>query len=282
MSRNRINLVLVLLVTCLGALVWLSGADKPQTQATKLTQMLPDQIDNIRISNHNGPTFSMRRERESWRMTEPYAIEVDDVRVRRLLDILASPVHTRFEPEQGNLAEFGLTPPAAVVELNQLEIRIGGTDPIAHRRYIGIGKMLYLIKDLYPHLLLAPAESFVSRKIVPHAAELELIQTPDWKLARTPNATRVWQLTPAATDISMDRLTAKVDEWKNAQALKVVRAPAVAADSRIEIQLKGSESAISFGILRQPQGMLLLREDLGIGYDLPGIGSLISVPAEAY
>lgn len=280
MSRNRINAVLLLLVLGLAALVWLSEHGSRLTPPSPLTQLLPEQVVNIRISNHSGPEFSMKREGERWRLTKPYAIEANGTPIRRLLEIATAPVHTQFETDRNRLAEFGLAPPAAIVHLNQLEIRVGGTDPINHYRYIGIGDRLYLIKDLFPHLLLASAETYVSPNVLPQGAELDLIQTAEWRLARMPDGPQVWQLIPVAAGISMDRLTEKVDEWRYAVAQKVIKAPpAVSPDSRVAVRLSGSHAAISFGILETQQGTLLLREDLGLAYDLPRIDAMLSTPA---
>ncbi|HXK56335.1 MAG TPA: DUF4340 domain-containing protein [Gammaproteobacteria bacterium] len=281
MNQNRVNGTLLLLVILLGILVWLSDRVPPESAnpSTPLTRLLPDQVSVIGIRNRSGPTFSMQRDGHGWRMTKPYAIAASDTRIRRLLEIAASPVRSQFKPEQTDLSEFGLAPPAALLYLDQLEIRIGGTDPINNYRYIGIGDNLYLIKDLFPHLLLAPAESYVSPYILPQNKELDLIETPEWQLVRVPESARVWRLTPAVAGISIDRLNEKVDEWKYAQALKVVKAPAGTPDYRIQIRVTGSDAALLFGILRQKQGTLLMREDLGLAYDLPRIGALLTAPA---
>jgi len=279
-KRNRANAALLLLVLGLGTLVWLSERESPKIRLTPLTKLLPEQINSIRISNQSGPAISMRREANGWRMIAPYAIEANSARIERLLEIAGSPVHTQFEIEQSDLTEFGLAPAAALLHLERLELRFGGTDPIDHYRYIAIGNRLHLIKDLFPHLLLATAESYVSPNILPQDNELDLIQTPEWRLARSPDAARLWQLTPAVTGISMDRLIEKVDEWKNAQAVKVIKAPAISPDSRVEIRLSGSDTLLAFGILRHKQGTLVLREDLGLAYDLPRIETLLSAPTE--
>jgi hypothetical protein len=155
---------------------------------------------------------------------------------------------------------------------------MGGIEPINHYRYFAISNDLYLIKDRFPHLLLASAESYISPNILPPGVELDLIRTPEWQLARTADGAQVWQLTPAVSGISMDQLTEKVDEWKNAQALKVTKATVATTDNRVEIHLNGMDTPLSFSILRQPQGTLLLREDLHLAYDLARIETLLAVP----
>ncbi|MCP4288048.1 MAG: DUF4340 domain-containing protein [Gammaproteobacteria bacterium] len=280
MSRNWINAVLLVLVLGLASLIWLPEPVEPDIQFTPLTPLQPGQISSIRIENQNGPAFSMQRERDSWRMSVPYAIAANEARIERLLKILLSPVHTHFKAGQHELAEFGLAPPKAHLHLDQLEIRIGTTDPINHYRYIAIGNVLYLIKDLFPHLLLASAESYVSPRILPANNDVESIKTPSWQLTHQPSSTQVWQLEPVVNGISMDRLTEKVAEWKNAQALKVIKAPGNSFETTLEIRLNGSTAPLIFGILRQQQGILLVSQQLGLAYDLPRIESLLSLPSK--
>ena len=281
MNRNRINAFLLLLVILLGTLTWWSGRESPPAPSVLLTQLLPDRIHSISISNKSGPTIIMQRDDNGWHMNKPFSIEANRARIQQLLEILVIPVRAQFGTEQNNLSEFGLAPPLALLQLDQLEIRVGNTDPINHYRYLGIGNNLYLIQDLFPHLLLAPAEAFVSPNILPQGKELDLIETPQWRLERQPDRVQTWRLTPALPGISTDRLTEKVDAWKNAQALKVVKAPAVPADFQIEIGLNGSDTTLVFGILRQQQGTLLLRKDLGLAYDLPGTDALLVAPTES-
>ena len=77
----------------------------------------------------------------------------------------------------------------------------------------------------------------------------------------------------------MDRLIEKVDEWTNAQALKVSKAPDVALESQIEIRLQGSDTPLSFGILREQRRGFLIRLDLGLAYELPRLDSMLVPPA---
>jgi len=280
-KRDRINLSLFLLVLLLSAFIWWSKPEQTESQFTSLTELLPEQIESIQISNRSGPAFHIQRDKEHWRMTEPYNVAANRIRVERLLDILTVPVYTQFAIEQHKLTEFGLQPPLVLLQLDQLEIRVGGTDPINHYRYLAIADRLYLIKDQFPHLLLATAESFVAQNILPSESQLELIQTPEWQLARTTDQTQVWQLTPVVPGISMDRLIEKVDAWSNALALNVVKAPAQEMDSRVNIRLRGSAGPLSFGILREQQESYLIREDLGLAYQLPNIDALLAAPTGA-
>lgn len=277
--KNRVNLALLLLVLLLAALVWWSDPEQTQSQFAPLTELLPEQINSVLISNQTGPAFRLQRENQEWRMTEPYQVMANKVRVERLLSILTSLVYTQFAAEQRNLAEFGLQPPLGLLRLNQLEIRVGDTEPINHYRYLAIGDSIVLIKDQFPHLLFASAESFVAQNLLPSGLELELIQTPEWQLARTPDQTQVWQLIPTAAGISMDRLVEKVDAWSNALAQTVVKAPAKAIDARVVIKPWGSAAALSFGILREQQESYLVREDLGLAYQLPNLDALLAAPA---
>ena len=281
MSRSRVNGVLLLLVLGLALLVWRSAREPQITAPTPLTQLLPEQVASIRISNQRGAEISLQREANRWRMLEPYPVEANETLIRRLLEIAAAPVFTQFTTAQNRLAEFGMAPPAAIVHLNQLELRVGGTDPINHYRYIGIGDRLYLIKDLFPHLLLAAAETYVSPKLLPQNAELDLIQTAEWRLARMPDGPQVWHLSPADTASSMDRLIEKVDEWKYAEAQRVIKPPpGTVTDARVEVRLRGSDAtAITFSVFKLQQSTLLLREDLGLAYDLPRIEALLAAPA---
>lgn len=278
MNLRRTNTLLLLLVLTLGTLVWWSTREQPAAPPQLLTELQPEQINSIVLSNRSGAAIRLRLSAGRWQMTEPYVVEANEVLIQRLMQITTSPVRHQFPIEPSRLDEFGLAPAKARLRLNQLDLVIGETDPINHDRYLAIGAQLYLIKDLFPHLLLAPATSYVSPNVLPSGSELELIRTSEWQLERTLERARAWQLTPESADISMDQLIEQVDEWKSAQAVGVTVAPDTAPEDWIEIRLRDSRTPLSFGILRQRDTNLLIREDLHLAYQLPQLLDLLALP----
>ena len=162
MTRGRINLLLLGVTVPLLLLVWLAPDDGLPPGVTPLTGLQPSQIQHIRIGNGKQPVMQFERRDGRWWMTEPLQAAADDQRMAALLKILSTPSLERFALPEGELQDFGLTPPRPYVTFDSLRLVLGGTHPYNHNRYLLIGQTLHLIKDVFPHHFLAAAEDFVA------------------------------------------------------------------------------------------------------------------------
>jgi formamidopyrimidine-DNA glycosylase len=102
-----------------------------------------------------------------WRMLEPFAAPAADATIGKLLPISSAFVHRTFPAAALDLHQLGLDPPLISLHLDDLELRFGATEPVDERRYVQIGDMVHLIDDRYLPQLLASAEHYVDRRLLP-------------------------------------------------------------------------------------------------------------------
>ncbi|MCG8427159.1 MAG: DUF4340 domain-containing protein [Chromatiales bacterium] len=274
-KRAMVNLLLLLVVIALGLVVWLTPEKDQAQNLAKLTNLSPNDISHIRISNNNGPTFTLERSKNGWWMSQPYRIAANTPRIDILLDIVATPSHEQFPLPKDRLAEFGLDKPRATMQFNSTEMIFGGTHPYNYRRYVQIGNQVHLINDNFPHHFLAAAEAYVSHSLLPHEAKITRISTPDWSIQKVDNR---WQLTPENGDISTDALVRKIEDWQTTWAAQVSRVETPGATPQITIALEGSQQPMTLLLEKRDNGIRLTRADNNLSYTLPN-GELLQPPA---
>lgn len=275
-SRSIKNLVLLVLVILLGTLAWLSREQEKSDHLPPLTNIDPATIEVISISNNNGPEFTMERLNGRWKMTTPYRIAANQPRINILLDLLSTPSIEQQPLPLDRLGEFGLEQPMAKVAFNNTRISFGGTHPYNYRRYLRINNTLHLINDLFPHHLLARAESFISHELFTPKQKIREMKTPEWRLFR--GADQSWQLDPPDPAISSDHLTEKMDQWQHTWVASVEAPPKEATSSAVEVWFNDQSHPITLGIVRQKRGILLVSAELGLAYRLPSATELLQIP----
>jgi hypothetical protein len=163
-ARWTVNLVLLAVVAVLSYGVHRELARGQRVQT--LTELAPDSIAEIRLERPGQEHVALVRETEGWRMESPYRVAADDERIGQLGRIAATQVF-RSMPEGDGGSRLGLKPGRALLHLDGLVLRFGDTEPIDQHRYVAIGGLIHLIGDGFQHHLLAPAEDYVSRVLMP-------------------------------------------------------------------------------------------------------------------
>jgi hypothetical protein len=268
-----INLALLAVVTVLGLTVWLIPEERP-AEPPPLTALDPSGITRVWLQNRHGE-LELRKGETGWEMTTPYRVAANTPRIELLLGIAAAKSLGQFPLPGDRLAEFGLDPPLATLELDQTRIEVGGTDPLQHRRYLRIGDTLHLINDRFPQHLLATPEEFIDPALVSAGPKLIAIHTPDWQLRQEQDGKLV--LEPPQPGLSMDDLNRRFDQWRSARAIAVLPAPSGKGDGEIELRLSDAQP-LRFRILKRGEELLLVRPDLGLAYRLPDGSDLLDPP----
>jgi hypothetical protein len=184
-ARWTLNLLLLLLVALLSTLA--QRDLERERRAAILTELDPTAIAEIVMERPGTPDVRLLREGGDWRMESPYRVPAEGGRIAQLVGIAATPVY-RSLPQTGAAEGLGLTPARARLSLDGLVLRFGDTDPIDKRRYVAVGGQVHLIDDGFWHHLSAPAEAYVSRRLlpadlVPAVGELDGKTLPDGALA---------------------------------------------------------------------------------------------------
>jgi hypothetical protein len=166
MLRRRwtLNLVLLLLVALLSLLA--HRELEQERRAPTLTTLAPEGIDEVRLERPGEDPVSLIRGPQGWRMESPYAATGNAERVGQLVRIAATEVY-RTMPEGDAAARLGLAPARVRLRLDGLLLRFGDTEPLADLRYVATGGQVHLIGDGFQHHLIAPAEAYVSPRLLP-------------------------------------------------------------------------------------------------------------------
>jgi len=153
---TRINLTLALLVAVLLTLhLWPGGTSAPD----RLTRLGADEVSMVRVERGKRLRLALQRGESGWRMTHPHDTAVDGTRVRQLLAIAGAPVQHAL-PADAAPARYGLEPPKAVLQLDQLRLQFGDRDLTQSSRYVLVGSRIKVIDDVFFNLLSLPPSHF--------------------------------------------------------------------------------------------------------------------------
>jgi hypothetical protein len=270
-----INLGLAAVVLLLVLVVWQTPDPSTAPKRTGITTLKAAEIKSIRIRNSSGE-FLLQRQASGWHMSHPYKVAANDFLVDRLLEIADADSLQRFPAPAEGLAEFGLEPPQAILELDSTRIQMGSTNPINHHRYLRIGDNVHLIQDRFPHHLLAAAAAFVDLRPIPPGGLISAIHAPDWRLSKTKDGGL--QLNPSTEELSSDDLQRKLQQWQQAYATRVSPLTEEVTGPLLELELTEGEHPLRFLIVEENDRILLLRQDLGLAYRLPAGTDLLDPP----
>ena len=144
--------IAILLLLLLITIDWQQQHDKP----TPLTPLQPQQVKRIAINN----LLFFHKQKDLW-LTDNPGQTVNQERIWQLLRITQTPSLRRFAASPENIRAFVLDKPAYRLQLDDLELLFGTTDPINHWRYVQVGDSIHLIGDGFLHHLQAPMSGFL-------------------------------------------------------------------------------------------------------------------------
>ncbi|MCG6941878.1 MAG: hypothetical protein LJE69_11590 [Thiohalocapsa sp.] len=161
-------LVNLALLAVLALLILAAQLDKrEELRRTRLTALAPDEVMDIELYRAGEPAVRLRREDDRWQMLAPFAVAASDDAVAKLLPVAQAQVWRTLPAAGLDLAELGLEPAPVRILLNGLELRFGGTEPVAAQRYVQVGDMVHLIDDRFLPRLMTPTIELVSRRLLP-------------------------------------------------------------------------------------------------------------------
>ncbi len=273
--HNLIYWILVAIFIALATTIWLLPDQKTSQTHQPLTSLDPQAINQIRLSNNNGPSFELLRVGPKWQMKSPYQIDANTPRIDILLDLVSTPSLEQFDLPSGDLKQFGLDKPQATVEFNETKLIIGGTHPYNYRRYIKIGNQLHLTKDAFPHHLLALAEDFVSHGIFLPEEQIVGVKSDQWEIRQ--RELGQWEITPPVKSLDSTYLANKIEEWNHSWAEKVIEIPTEHITQKIELTLAGRTPPLTIEVISKKKELIVIRRDRGVAYRLPA-ASIFHLP----
>ena len=266
-KRLYLNAALLAIVSALAFFLYLSPGKVDDQEPPLLTNLTKDGVDRIRIERNGEPAISLQRRARGWQMLEPYQVAADSDRISLLLDFLQARSVTRFASIPANLASYGLDKPGSVLTINEQRFEFGAQHPLKAARYVKVGDTVHLIADIVTQHLTAGAEAYVSPALIEPGGAITGIEVPGLKISQNNNA-----LTASAPAASTDEIASYIERWRAARATDIRRATAkekaAAATEVIQISTDAGKP-VSFAILTRAPTLQLLRQDLGLMYEVP-------------
>ena len=269
-SRSLLNLALFAAVVSLA--LWVYFKPKPQgdTQEYRISSLTAENVQSLRVE-WQGMSLALQKLGERWHLTEPLKGRADEIKVARVLEVLAATSHHRFPAT--DLERFDLAQPAVRLHIGNESFSFGGLAPITNEQYVASGESVYLLAPRYAAALPRQPIDLLSPKLlaeseIPAAFELENI-----KIVQQDGS---WRITPEKPGLTLtqNELNHWVQTWQQAYAVGIT--PGVneldqaAADKQaIKISLRDGKT-VQLIILQQQPELILLRVDEGIRYRFPG------------
>lgn len=262
-GRLLANLFLLGLSAALLAVLWLEpGREEPAVE--RLSTIDPATVERIQIQWPGGQTMTVRRDADGWRMSAPYQLPADDLRIRALLSLAAAQSLARFPVSDDELSQYGLAPPRARIVLDEATFEVGDTEPLNGRRYVRHGDRVHLVADdFFQHLSAEPASYLYPGPMGPDAEPVELYLSG----TRLRLVDGRWRREPASTGLSADRINELAELWATVRALSVSRFdPSLNWTQSVEVRRADEAEPRRFRVAWTDYELLLGRPDAGIQY----------------
>lgn len=215
MNRNRLNLLLLALVTGLTLTVLLTREEE-ELPVPVLADLNTDQVNSIRISYPDQPAIELRQQDQQWQLTAPVSAVAEAIEVSALTDLAALTSTRQLAAAELDLAQLGLAPPKFEIRLNDQLLQFGGIEPLEYQRYVMVGDTVHLVSDPPSAALDEDFTDLISKQLVPPGRKLTAVKLPDLLLSQDDPG---WALSPPQSDVSADQLQQLADAWSSARAL---------------------------------------------------------------
>ncbi|QWT19231.1 DUF4340 domain-containing protein [Bacillus sp. NP157] len=136
MRARLIGIVVVLALV--GAVAWQIFADQADAQAHTLTALDPAAVSRVAIDMKGLPPQQFQRQGDGWSGN-------DQGRPAELAQLAATPVAEWKPARDFDLAKLGLSPPIAVLTLDNVRIEYGDMAALGRQRYARVGDRIAFI-----------------------------------------------------------------------------------------------------------------------------------------
>ncbi len=260
-SRLLLNIALLALVALLGYYAYTTRQQQNQADtAYQLTALSADEIEHI-IIRHNERSVELRKSAGRWRMFQPITIEANSFRIDTLLKLLNTVSHADYEAAGLTLETYGLSEVNTSIQLNDVVIEFGDTNPINNFRYVRIDDRVHLIDDHFYPLLSSQIGTLVARELLSNDAKIDKLILPEITLYRDDN--QIWR-SSSATD--PDLITETLHHWKNSEAFGVHNYMVRESLADISVYLAGENEPVRFHVTDTDPWLIIARPDLDLEY----------------
>lgn len=275
-SRWIINLFIVMAIVALTLVArYEPGLEQPPGPQA-ITGLSSDQIRSIRVMRPLRDDLVLSRTGNSeWSVVREPALPADELQVRALAKMAEQKAVRSYPVTELELSRLALDPPYASVMLNDVRVDFGSLEALQELRYVRVGEWVYLISDMYQHLIDADYSQFVRRRLLADAQRIGQLELPGLRVYKSEGK---WQVDPSQ-EVSADAIQQLVDNWQSAQALYVRSAGDESGMEKISVGLDASGATIEFFIAAREPELILRRPDYGIDYRMGNPGdALLRLP----
>jgi hypothetical protein len=266
-KRWLIHLILLFAVAGLALVALLEpGRGTAPPPLPPISALTPQQIETITIERAGQPAVELRRAGEDWRIASPLALPANRFKVEQILGLLKAGSQRQMPAADLNLADFKLAPPQITARFGtQLTLLLGDTAPLGMQRYIQAGDTVHLVADVHYPFLAGPPASFVDLFVLGQQPVLEEIRLPGYSLRLNNGA---WEAPESLEPRpSAEALKHLAEQWRLAQAVRVLPAQDTPPQGEIAIKLAGQADPLRFALLARTPDLILARG--GVEYHLP-------------
>lgn len=269
-KRTLLNLALVVVVVILGLVAYFRpGQHNHAKPKIHITNLQPKQIHTVRVEYQQNPRVKLVRKGTGWRMSKPMQARAASGLIGSVLAAANETADASYDASSLKLAKYGLAKPKLKLWLNDTEVDFGDTNPLGGKRYVRVGKHVFVVDDsLYQRLAIQPV-SFVSKRLLPEGTAITRIVLPDLTVSQDKKGH--WHANPGPKNPAKGAIQDLVDSWSNAYAMSVEKAnhgPAEKAVGTVAIRLKGRKQPVRFEILKSARNFVLERPAQDLVYNL--------------
>ncbi len=270
--RWLLNSILLIAIAGLTALaVWQPGLHTPPPKA-RLTSLDPRKIKHVRVEQQNRKPIVLTDRGGTWYMEAPVHGRAHVFNTAKVLQVAMTPVEQELPPSaDGNLKQFGLDKPKAVLQLDGQRIAFGGNNPVNNLQYVRYHDRVYLVSTRSYWDVARPYSELLDSHLFRQDRKPVALYLPGFSLKLRKGR---WILHPTQPKLTTDRINTFVDEWRYAQALTVQRYGGEAIQQRIRMRFApdkkgGKPKTVTVAILSRHGELVLYRPDQGLEYHFP-------------
>lgn len=261
MKRGWIVIALLALFVT-GTGLWIAYRPAPVDDLKSFSSTDAASVKRIVITPREQPAIVIERSGDSWHMTAPMKAGVDDFRVRQLLNVLSARPTARITAP--NLTELDLDRPILTLQFDGETLRFGGLNALTSEQSVATASGVYAAEARVGSGIPIQAPAYLRKTLLASTENPLGFHLSAFSVRKTDGR---WTVDPAQPSAGADDVTAWVDAWRTASALRVDKGNDAPAASRVEISMESGNS-ITVDIVRREPDLVLRRRDDGLEYRL--------------
>ena len=245
-----------------GAGLWIAYRPAPADDLKSLSPTDAASVKRIVITPRDQPPIVIERTDDDWHMTAPMKAGVDEFRVRQLLGVLAARPTARIASP--NLTELDLDRPILTLQFGSETLRFGGLNALTSEQSVATASGVYAAEARIGSGIPVQAQAYLRKTLLASSEKPVGFRLSSFSVKKADGR---WTVDPVQSSAGADDVTAWVDAWRTASALRVDKGVEAPAAARVEISME-SGNTVTLDIVRREPDLVLRRRDDGLEYRL--------------